>query len=516
MARHEADAPAHGRLVGLKVLVLVSGAVLMALEIAGSRVLAPHFGNSVFVWGSLISVFLTALSLGYWAGGVLADRRPSLAVLETNCLLVAGLLFLIPWYAHPFAEALVGLGLAEQSGPIVAATVLFLPPSFLLGMVSPFSVRLAARDVQSVGRAAGSLYALSTVGSIVGTLVTTFVLIPLLGVSDILRGLALAMVLVFVGLLVAARRARGVVPAVVVAIVGWLVPSSPVAKLGRDEKLVLSASTPYHQIQVVDVSGRARLLKFDRYVESAIDLREPHRTFSAYTDYFQLAFLLRPDMKRVLFIGAGGGIGPRSFLEEKPELHVDVVDVDRRVLQIAHEQFFMPEGGNLRAIAEDGRMFLRGAEPGYDVIVLDAFTIGGRIPFHLATREAFALARARLAPGGVFFMNINSSVGGESGGIFASVGRTLEAAFPSVQAFVHEWRVDPRTSRDRNIIFVAAADPLPSPEEWMLRAVRFRPHSSLPPESVRDMARDLMPQLPDFSKATLLTDEHAPIETMRF
>ena len=510
-------------LLGLRVFVTVAGAVLMALEIVGSRLLAPHFGNSVFVWGSLISVFLAALSLGYWLGGVMADRDPSPRILAGLSVVTAALVFLVPWLGHPICHALVKAGLAERGGPLVAATLLFLPPSFLLGMVSPFAVRIAARSVDTVGRAAGSLYALSTLGSIAGTLVTTFALVPMLGVSWILRGLAIVMLLLPLSLLASLKRrdaitAGQIVAAVLVGVIGMVLPARPSAALDRDEVVVLDEDTPYHHIQVTDIDhGRIRALRFDRYVESAIGTDPPYASLSDYTDFFHLAWLLRPDMKRVLFIGAGGGIGPRTFHETDPSLDIDVVDIDPRVLEVARDQFHMPADPNVHAIAKDGRMFLRASDERYDAIFLDAFTIGGRIPFHLATKEAFELASEHLADGGVFIMNTNSAIEGRDAAIFQSIGRTLREVFPGVQAFAEGWGRNTTPDLTRNVLFVASrGGRAPTIDEWRALALGFEPRSSVSRARMVEMASDLVMAWPDVSKAVRLTDEHAPIETMSF
>ena len=143
--------------IGLRLLVFTAGGVLMGLEIAGSRVLAPYFGNSVFVWGSLISVFLAALSLGYFFGGRIADKHPSHALLNSICILVSLLIFAIAVLAHGLCGSLVDAGLGEQSGPLVASMLLFLPPSVGMGMVSPFAIRLATQSVSTVGKISGAL-----------------------------------------------------------------------------------------------------------------------------------------------------------------------------------------------------------------------------------------------------------------------------------------------------------------------------------------------------------------------
>ena len=132
---------------GLRLLVFVAGLVLMGLEIAGSRVLAPYFGNSVFVWGSLISVFLMALAVGYYGGGVLVDRRPSQRLLNGICLAVSAWLFGLAAVGQRICEGVSDAGLGERFGPLAASAILFLPPSVGLGIVSPFSVRIAATSI---------------------------------------------------------------------------------------------------------------------------------------------------------------------------------------------------------------------------------------------------------------------------------------------------------------------------------------------------------------------------------
>ncbi len=488
----------------------------MALEIAGSRLLAPHFGNSVFVWGSLISVFLAALSLGYWLGGRLADSHPSWALLGGVCVAVGALIMVIPAVGHPACRTLTELGLDDRWGPLVAATILFLFPSVLMGMVSPFAVRLAARSVTTIGREAGTLYALSTLGSILGTLTTTFVLIPELGVTTILRALAVTMLALPV-VLVLDRRRGAPVGTAALALLGLLLPAASAERPLPGERIVLSEDTPYHGIQVVDYDAAGiRAMKFDRYVETSIQLDPPHATASPYTNYFHLAHLLRPGMRHVAFIGAGGGVGPRTFHETDPTMRVDVVDIDPRVLEIARDYFFMPVNDRVVPAARDGRMWLAASQGGFDCLVLDAFTIGGRIPFHLTTREAFELMASKMAPGGVFIMNTNSALSGPNAQIFEAVGATLRSVFPSVQAFAHEWRADHDPHRSRNILFIALRDgDLPVAEEWAARAARFVPRSSVSREMMRAMVLDLHP-VPDAGLATVMTDDHAPIETMRF
>src|SRR5262245_50143125 len=179
----------------LRGIVFVSGAVLMGLEMTGSRVLAIHFGSSIYVWGAIIGIFLGALSLGYYTGGIVADRKPTLYLLSLVLLVAGSWLLLVPFFANRVCLAVLSLNPGERLGPLIATILLFGGPSVLLGMVSPFAVRLAARTIESMGNVSGRLYALSTFGSIVGTLLTAFWLIPAVGARTLLQLLGLSLLI---------------------------------------------------------------------------------------------------------------------------------------------------------------------------------------------------------------------------------------------------------------------------------------------------------------------------------
>lgn len=511
--------------LGLKLLVFVAGAVLMGLEIVGSRLLAPHFGNSVFVWGSLISLFLIALSAGYYAGGRLADRRPSQALLNSIVIAVSGWMLGIAAMARPVCDAIVQENFSEKSGPFLASAVLFLLPSIGMGVVSPFAVRLATHTVASVGKTAGTLYALSTFGSIAGTMLTTFVLIPTTGAGTILKALALA--LLATALLTfpfASRKAAVTMLAIAAALGGGAAYAINPARviLRPGEKLIDDVDTPYHHISVIDTPDQRRELRFDRYTESGISKHAPYASTSDYTHYFHLAFLPRPEMKRALFIGAGGGIGPRVFHSRDPQMQIEVVDIDGKVLELAQSQFYMENVPQIQPVAADGRLYVRRAEDGaYDCIVLDAFSIGGRIPFHLVTREFIAMCRDKLAEGGVFVMNINSAFKGEKAAIFRSMHNTVASVFEeNTHAFLLG-RVYFPPDASRNVILVGVkSDGAITRSQWDQWADAYEPRDGgvLEPSGalMRQMVDDLVVTLGDLSAAPTFTDDFAPIETMPF
>jgi spermidine synthase len=276
---------------------------------------------------------------------------------------------------------------------------------------------------------------------------------------------------------------------------------------------VYEGSSAYHQVAVVDDDGGHRYLKFDDSYESWISLDPPYRGAFPYTDLFHAGPLLSPEPKRALFLGAGGGIGPRAFAAAYPSLRrIDVVDVDPLVLDLARRFFFLAEEGPIRVHAEDARMFLRGATEPYDLVVLDVFTIGGRIPFHLATREFFEEIAALVALGGALVMNLNSAVAGPKSEIYSSLAATMAAAFGDVAAFPLFYPGEEPGSRQsreatRNILLAAARGGLPPAE-----TIRTRGEAS-PLREERWVAGLLANRVP---RGEVLTDEHAPIETMEF
>ncbi|MDT8441189.1 MAG: fused MFS/spermidine synthase [Desulfuromonadales bacterium] len=179
----------------LYAIVFVNGAVLMGFEILGSRVLAPGFGNSVFVWGSLIGVFMAGMSVGYFFGGWLGDRMPSRGLFALLLFLPGLMILLSPYYAFPMVEALADIDLGPRGGPFLACLLLFLLPSIFIGAVSPYAFVLVLRDLRRAGQSVGTLYAISTFGSIVGTLGTSFYLILWAGTRMSLHLLGITLIL---------------------------------------------------------------------------------------------------------------------------------------------------------------------------------------------------------------------------------------------------------------------------------------------------------------------------------
>lgn len=492
------------------IVVFVSGAVLMALEIAGSRVLAPHFGSSIFVWGSLISVVMTALSIGYYWGGWLSTREPSYGKLAILLLTPGVFIFFLPFVYASINEWIAIQDFGTRMNPLIACSVLFLLPGVFMGTVSPYVIRLAATKLHTVGSTAGTLYAVSTAGSIFGTLLTAFYLIPVLGVSNIIHSLGIVLVclsLVVVPLI----RLRRVSPARAIATVSVFLGLinmvwAPIAWA----KTILQKDTFYHRIRIEE-DDEARYMYFDRTLQSAMNLKDPTALRLIYSRYTSLGFAFRPDAKKMLLIGLGGGSIPKKLNKEFPNLEIDAVEIDPEVIKMAKDHFNVRESKNLRLHAQDGRLFLTRTQNQYDIIMLDAYFTDA-MPFHLATKQFFELAQKKLTPNGVVVANLISAVTGPSGKIARSFVRTQRQVFP--QTYVFAARRPDNVSMDtiQNVIVVATRDKQRIDiKEIIKRASGL--DKGLFPEPIQDIAIAYFDKpLPE--DVPILTDDYAPTDNL--
>ncbi len=416
----------------LQLTVFVVGAVLLGLEIVGSRVLAPYFGGSIFVWGSLISTFMAGLAVGYAVGGRLADRKPRLMIMAVMILIPGLLIAILPVAAPPINRAIASIDLGPRLNPLLATVMLFFLPSVFMGTISPYAIKLAASSLATIGNTAGSMYAISTTGSIAGALFTAFYLIQAIGVRHILLSLGITLVALAIFLIsidhLARRRAEKP-----------LITSSILAALLFGVHAIASAGTLYeadslyHHIIVAEDSG-IRSLRFDRLRQSALDLNDPDRMVFQYTQYLHLANVFHDHPQRMLFIGLGGGSAPRRFQRDYPTLSIDVAELDPEVVNVAKRYFLFAESERLKAQAVDGRIFINKTSQRYDMVFLDAY-YADAIPFHLATREFLRELKQKLTPNGIVVSNIIGNVSGADSKLFRSILKTLDTEFAQTYVF---------------------------------------------------------------------------------
>ncbi|HEU4448933.1 MAG TPA: fused MFS/spermidine synthase [Gaiellaceae bacterium] len=543
------EARAPSRLEGAPVMaaVFVSGAVLLGVEIAASRVLAPFFGNSLFVWGSLIGVVLTGLAVGYWAGGAAADRMPATQLLLAVMALAALAILAVPLLDEPVLEAVVSWDPGPRLNPLLAAIVLFGPASVLMAGVTPIAVRLRARSLTHVGRTAGRLFSVSTAGSIVGTLATSFFLIPELG-TDQLIGLAAAVLFAAVALVAAAERMAVAAVLAAAATVGAgaaataLAPESggtlseaasqnwsplyrmrgsetyldvqdPRAAVDQPElRVVYSRDTQYHRLSVVE-DADTRYLRFDNSLQSAMYLDDPLRTRFRYTDLFHLAVAYNPDARRILFIGLGAGSSEKRMLDDFPQLELHAVEIDPVVVDVAHRYFAVPEDDpRLEISVGDGRRFLAAGDERWDAVVIDAF-FADAIPFHLVTREFLQLVASRLEPGGVVVTNAIGAIEGPGSRLFRSIYRTYRTEFPTVLVHPAILPGDAGDATFRNLILVATEQAAPQRTFLAQRWEEVRERAPSAPD-LRGPILDRHDALIPTDDVPVLTDDYAPTDSL--
>jgi spermidine synthase len=477
----------------LYLLVVVVGMASLGAEIAAARLMAPFFGASTIVWANTIAVVLVALSTGYWLGGRLADRHPDVRSLCVAVLAAAILLAAVPFVARPFldlsVDALDEIRAGAFVGSLLGVLALIATPIILLGTCAPWAIRLAVPDVEHTGRVAGRLYALSTAGSLFGTMVAALALIPFVGTQRTFLIFALALAVVAV--LGLGWRFAGLPALLALAIA---VPTGTV-KATDDGRVIYEAESQHQYIRVIERDDGERILELNE--GQAIHSVLPARGYLTgdYWDSFLVAPLTtgagRP--VRIAILGNAAGTVARQYGRYWPRTEVHAVELDPELTDVGYRYFDMGSGRNLSVFDEDARPWLRRAEGGYDLIVVDAYR-QPYIPFYLATREFFELARDRLAPGGVVAVNVGHPEGSDE--LERVLGRTMAVAFPVVLR-------DP--SEPTNTVLIGSDAPASA-------ATLERSADALSGELeslARAAAGRLEPRLPG---GTVYTDDRAPVE----
>ncbi len=417
----------------LLLTAVVCGAVVMVVEVLGSRVIGPFFGASLYVWTSLITVTLVALAAGYWGGGVLSDRCKNHTDWLYAIIALAGvLILLVPLVKLPVTRMALSMGL--RLGSLVSAGLLFGPALLLLGMVSPIIIRIAVRETSRVGRTVGLFSSVSTIGSFIGTVCTGFILIAYFNVDRIFVVTGGGLLLLSVVYAVAWRRYWIFIP---ILLLPFLIPEA-----GANKTKLLPSGTRvtrtffkdsfYGNMQVMEYSlgsKRTRELVVDAAIQGGIDVASGA---SVYEYPYFLEFIPRainPNGKECLVIGLGAGVVPMWY--EKQGVRVDVVDIDPLVFDVARRFFGFSISGE--SIIEDARYFLNRTGKRYDYVILDVFN-GDNTPFHVLSKEALMTLKQRMAPDGVLGINVWGNLRGDTY-MSASIVRTLKEVFATVDIY---------------------------------------------------------------------------------
>ncbi|MEX2448004.1 MAG: fused MFS/spermidine synthase [Solirubrobacterales bacterium] len=476
----------------LPTLVFVVGTASLGSEIAAARLLAPYFGASTIIWANTIGVVLVALAIGYWLGGRYADRHAQMRPLCLLVLIAAGLIALIPFAARPFlsfsVEAFAEISVGGFLGSLFGVLVLVAVPVILLGAASPWAIRITLREVEHSGEVAGRLYAISTAGSLFGTMVSALVLIPFVGTQRTFLLFALALALV------ASAGLGGrylVAPLLLVGAIAMPVGTIKAADTGH---VLFETETEHQYVRVVERPGGSRALELNEG-QAVHSLLRPgsYLTGDVWDGNLVLPFAARRQPpRRIAMLGNAAGTVARAYGHFFPGTAIDAVEIDAELFEVG-QRYFDLDNPRMREFAQDARPWLARAEGGYDAIFVDAYR-QPYIPFYLATREFFELARERLAPRGVVIVNAGHPEGNDD--LETVLGRTMAEVFPTVLRHPIE---------PTNTLLLGSEAPL--------SAARLRAATPSLPAELRPVASfaaaRLEPRLPG---GRVYTDDRAPVE----
>ncbi|MFZ1701092.1 MAG: fused MFS/spermidine synthase [Pyrinomonadaceae bacterium] len=447
----------------LEITVFACGALVMTFEIIGSRILSPFLGASTYIWTSLIGVILASLSLGYWLGGRAADRKPDLKYLAAILIVASGLISLTALIKEVLLSKIAGLPAGLELKALIAAILLFAPASVCLGFVTPFAVRLRTTTLESTGRTVGRLYALSTIGSIVGTFAAGFLLIPFVGSVRTLYLIAASLFILSV-MLVPLTVTKAAITSVILLVFGITATEANIYLL-RATSDVHDIDTEYSRIQVfttteLSTNKEFRALATDPYfVQSAIYLDSDELVLK-YGHFYHLIRYFKPDLENTLIIGGAGYTFPMEYLRTYPTAKLDVVEIDPQMTEIARRFFRMKDDPQINIIHEDGRMFINRTDGGkYDAILMDAFGSLFSVPTHLTTIEAVKHFGRILKDNGVVIFNLGSAINGPGSRFLNAELATYKKVFPNV--YIFKVNFDYPDEKLQNLIIVASKSSTP-------------------------------------------------------
>ena len=486
----------------LLITVFVAGMTSLGVELTAARLLDPFFGNSLIIWAVLIGTVLLYLTVGYYVGGRWADRKPYHRVLYQITAWASLLIGLAPFIARPvlswsvqgFAQYSIGI----LAGSLLGVIALFSVPVTLLGCVSPFAIRLsmAGESVESSGHVAGGLYALSTVGSLVGTFLPVLILIPSIGTRNTFLFLAFTVMAVSLVGLFMELRARALpyllMPAALIALI-VLLPSGVIKPVKYGE-LLYETESAYNYIQVIQWGDEVWLkLNEGQGVHSVYNPK------SVLVDGIWDHFLIAPyfnnppytagQVGSLALIGSAAGTIPKQYTAVYGSIPIDGAEIDPEIIRVGREYFDMNEP-NLNAVAQDGRYFLANSPRQYDPY----------IPFHLTTREFFREAREHLTENGVLAINAGRTKTDWS--LVEVLASTLKAEFPNV------YLVDlgDNTYELSNVLVVATKQP--TSLENLAANAGLMTHPLL-----KQVAERSLDRATEFTTPTIVfTDDKAPVE----
>ncbi len=440
----------------LPISVFTTGACVLIVEIVATRILSPYFGNTIFTVSSVISVILAALSLGYYQGGKIADQHPSLRWFF-GIILVSGLAIITFYFIGKITLPILGNVLPITTGPLIFSLFLFFIPALLLGTLSPYAVKLQSVHFpeQGVGSVAGKIFFWSTLGSIAGSLLAGFALIPYFGIDRIVIGTGITLFLLgLVALLWLGIDKKNTYRILIMLVV---LTGLAVTVIKQPQKnIVYSKDGVYEKITIYDGSyaGRpARFFQQDHSSSGAIFLDSNSQTDMVYdyTKYYFVYKIFKPDIQNALVIGGGAYSIPKALLAELPNANIDVSEIEPLLFDLAKKYFGASDNPRLHNYTEDGRRLLTDSNKKYDLIFSDAYYSLFSIPAHFTSQEFFTIAKSRLATNGIFVANLIGDLSRQQPSLTMAEIKTFQTVFPNSYFFTV---TSPGQTEPQNIIIV--------------------------------------------------------------
>jgi spermidine synthase len=415
----------------LEIIVFTTGAVVMIFELTGSRLLGPYIGTSIFVWTSLIGVILGSLSVGYYYGGKLADRHASVVKLSFIIFIAGVFVGLTVIVNKTVLSTLSKLITDIRISSIIASILLFSPASFFLGMVSPYAVKLKLKNIKTSGSTIGNMYAISTIGSIIGTFVAGFFLIPSIGTTNIL--FLLSGILVILSFLTHTSQLMKV-KSVFLAIIFFLFAIENALNYAYTEDGYIDTDTQYNRVRIYSTKDaktdkEIKMMRINNESSSAMYLDSSELVFQ-YTKFYHLLRHFNPQFQKTLMIGGGAYSFPKDYVHKYPDKQIDVVEIDPQLTALARKYFHLKDSPHLKIIHDDGRIFLNKTKEKYDVVLIDAFKSFYSIPYQLTTQETAEQIYNILNENGVVMINVISAIEGAKGTFLQAEYATYKSVFP--------------------------------------------------------------------------------------
>ncbi len=422
------------------IIIFLCGSFIMIFEMVGSRMLGPYFGTSVFVWTSLIGIIMGSLSIGYWLGGKISGRRNDLLTLAL-IILFAGVFMLTTSILHDYALRRIVKYIPEfKLRTVVAVIFLFGPASIFLAMVLPYSAKMVVNNIRTSGSSVGNLYALSTVGSIIGTFAGGFILAPAFGYSTVLFSNSAVLIILSLILIILCKKHllffAVFISSTSLMFIWFAQNNKPLNYIDTD--------TQYNRVLIYNTTdeqtGRpVKMLKVNDERSSAMFTDADDDLVFDVLKYYRLVEHFNPGFRNSLMIGGSGYAFPKDYLRRYPEANMDVVEIDPGLTKLAKLHFNLKDDPRLTIYHEDGRTYLNRCKKKYDAVFMDAYKSLLTIPYQLTTREAIQKIDNILNENGVVYANIIGSLNHQGSYFLKAELATYKSVFPRVLLFAVQY-----------------------------------------------------------------------------